>query len=94
MFVLWMALWAAFAVAVARGLVAAAAPLGGPRLASAEPWPRSRSGLAFYAISGIWTRHRAGGPDYPYNFALLDDRVPARFPALLVRHTKVDPLRA
>ena len=27
------------------------------------------SGLAFYAISGIWTRHDPGGPNYPWNFA-------------------------
>ncbi len=25
------------------------------------------SGLAFYAISGIWTKHTPGGPNYPYN---------------------------
>jgi hypothetical protein len=27
------------------------------------------SGLAFYAISGIWTRPPRGGPNYLYNFA-------------------------
>jgi hypothetical protein len=26
------------------------------------------SGLAFYAISGIWTRHDPGGPTYAWNF--------------------------
>jgi len=26
------------------------------------------SGLAFYAISGIWTERSPGGPNYPYNF--------------------------
>jgi hypothetical protein len=26
------------------------------------------SGLAFYAISGIWTRHDPGGPHYAWNF--------------------------
>ena len=27
------------------------------------------SGLAFYMISGIWTRHDPGGPNYAWNFA-------------------------
>ena len=27
------------------------------------------SGLAFYSISGIWTRHNPGGPNYAWNFA-------------------------
>jgi hypothetical protein len=27
------------------------------------------SGLAFYAISGIWTRHDPSGPNYLWNFA-------------------------
>jgi len=27
------------------------------------------SGLAFYAISGIWTSPPTGGPDYPFHFA-------------------------
>ena len=27
------------------------------------------SGLAFYAISGIWTRHDPGGPNYAVHFA-------------------------
>jgi hypothetical protein len=27
------------------------------------------SGAAFYAISGIWTRHTPGGPNYAVNFA-------------------------
>jgi hypothetical protein len=67
MFVLWMALWIAFGLLLARGL-------GEPREPMALGWVRGAlaaigSGLAFYAISGIWTRHRAGGPDYPYNFA-------------------------
>jgi hypothetical protein len=26
------------------------------------------SGLAFYSISGIWTRHDPGGPNYAWNF--------------------------
>jgi hypothetical protein len=27
------------------------------------------SGVAFYSISGIWTRHIPGGPNYAWNFA-------------------------
>ena len=26
------------------------------------------SGLAFYSVSGIWTRHEPGGPNYAWNF--------------------------
>ena len=67
MFVLWMALWAAFGWLVARGL-------GEPRASIGEALARGAlaavgSGLAFYAISGIWTRPTPGGPDYAYHFA-------------------------
>jgi hypothetical protein len=66
MFVLWMALWAAFGVLSGRGL-------GVPRSSTAEALARGGaaaigSGLAFYAISGIWTRPAPGGPDYAYHF--------------------------
>lgn len=66
MFVLWMALWAAFGVLSGRGL-------GEPR----EGFPNALgrgglaaigSGLAFYAISDIWSRPAPGGPDYAYHF--------------------------
>ena len=65
MFVLWMALWAAFGVLNGRGL-------GEPRSSMGEALIRGAlaavgSGLGFYAISGIWTRHD-GPPDYAYNF--------------------------
>jgi hypothetical protein len=61
----WMLFWVLFALLQHR--------LGG-----AEPGHRALvrgvaaavlSGLAFYAISGIWTNHATGGPDYPVNFA-------------------------
>lgn len=83
MFVLWMALWAGFGLLVARGL-------GEPRRPAAGAWVRGAmaaigSGLAFYAISGIWTRHRAGEPDYLYNFACWTIAFLPGFAALLVR---------
>ena len=65
MFVSWMALWIGFALLDARllrrlGLLSEALVRG--VLAAVG------SGSAFYAISGIWTRPRPGGPDYGYNF--------------------------
>ena len=83
MFVLWMALWAALAVADARGLVSAEAPLG-PAFARGAA-AAVASGLAFYAISGIWTEHRAGGPDYPYHFLCWTVAFLPGFLALLLR---------
>jgi len=66
MFVLWMALWTAF------GLLDALA-LGEPRSSVGTALTRGAmaavgSGAAFFAVSGIWTRPLAGGPDYAYNF--------------------------
>jgi hypothetical protein len=66
MFVLWMALWAAFGLLGGRGL-------GEPRSGASEALARGGlaavgSGLAFYAISGIWTSPEPGGPDYAYHF--------------------------
>jgi hypothetical protein len=43
------------------------------------------SGLAFWAISGIWTRHEAGGPRYAYNFACWTLAFLPGFLALLLR---------
>jgi hypothetical protein len=65
MFVLWMALWAAFGLLNARGF-------GEPRAGTGEALARGAlaavgSGLAFYAISGIWTRP-SPVPNYPYHF--------------------------
>ena len=83
MFVLWMAIWVALGLLIARGL-------GEPRQPAASGWLRGAlaaigSGLAFYAISGIWTRHRAGGPDYAYNFACWTIAFLPGFAALLLR---------
>jgi hypothetical protein len=83
MFLLWMALWVAFGLLVARGL-------GEPRQRAASGWLRGvlaaiGSGIAFYGISGIWTGHRAGGPDYPYNFACWTIAFLPGFAALLLR---------
>jgi len=64
MFVSWMALWIGFAFLDAR-------------LRGGVPWRESLtrgllaaagSGLAFYAISGIWTNPAPGGPRYAYHF--------------------------
>lgn len=66
MFVLWMALWAAFGVLEGRGL---GAPLLPPREAVVRGLLAALgSGIAFYLISGIWTRPRPGGPDYVHHF--------------------------
>lgn len=83
MFVLWMALWAAFALLQARGL-------GEPRTSAREALLRgglaaAGSGLAFYAISGIWTRPAPGGPDYAYHFVCWTVAYLPGFLALLVR---------
>jgi hypothetical protein len=64
MFVSWMALWLGFAFLDARlrgGVRAREAFIRGLAAAAA-------SGLAFYAISGIWTKPAPGGPSYAYHF--------------------------
>jgi hypothetical protein len=65
MFPAWMFFWICFAIMQSwlqkdRGVVAGL--IGG--IAAAV-----LSGLAFYAISGIWTRHDPGGPSYAWNLA-------------------------
>jgi hypothetical protein len=64
MFVSWMALWLGFAFLDARlrGGVPSREWLVRGGLAAVG------SGLAFYAVSGIWTRPEPGGPRYAYNF--------------------------
>jgi hypothetical protein len=86
MFVLWMALWAAFGLLSGRGL-------GDPRLSTRESLARGGlaavgSGLAFYAISGIWSRHAPGGPDYAYHFLCWTIAFLPGFLALLLRRTR------
>jgi hypothetical protein len=66
MLVAWAGLWLGLAFLDARGL--------GSGATSREALVRGAlaaagSGLAFYAVSGIWTRPRPGGPDYAYHFA-------------------------
>jgi hypothetical protein len=83
MFVLWMALWAAFGWLGGRGL-------GEPRTSTRESVGRGvlaavASGLAFYAISGIWTRPSPGGPNYAYHFACWAVAYLPGFLALLAR---------
>ena len=45
------------------------------------------SGLAFYAISGIWTRPAPGGPNYAIHFLYWSFAFLPGFLALFVRHT-------
>jgi hypothetical protein len=83
MFVLWMALWAAFGLLNGRGL-------GNAKSSMAEALARGGlaafgSGLAFYAISGIWTRPAPGGPDYAYHFLCWTVAYLPGFLALLAR---------
>jgi len=66
MFVLWMALWLAFGLLGGRFL--------GPRHSLGEALARGTlaavgSGLAFYLVSGIWSRFDPQTIDYPYHFA-------------------------
>jgi hypothetical protein len=66
MFPCWMLLWLGFSFLDARVLRGAGTAV--------EPVLRGLaaavgSGLAFYAVSGIWTRPDPGGPSYPYHFA-------------------------
>jgi hypothetical protein len=66
MFVLWMALWAALAVLEGRGL-------GPPFLPLRDAVVRgvlaaTSSGVAFYLISGIWTRPPSDSADYVHHF--------------------------
>lgn len=83
MFVLWMGLWMALGWLAARGL-------GEPRPPASSAWFRGAmaatgSGLAFYAISGIWTHPRANGPDYLEHFVCWTLAFLPGFAALLVR---------
>jgi hypothetical protein len=82
MFVSWMALWLGFAYVDARlgGAVRPRAVLVRGLLAAVG------SGLAFYAISGIWTNHSPAGPNYPYNFLCWTIAFLPGFAALLLGH--------
>lgn len=65
MFVSWMAVWLGFAVLDGRVLLRASHA----RWLARGLLAALLSGLAFYAISGIWTQPRPGGPDYVVNLA-------------------------
>jgi hypothetical protein len=65
MFPAWMALWIGFALLDARVLRGQA---GNREALVRGALAAVFSGLAFYAISGIWTRPQPGGPDYAYHF--------------------------
>jgi hypothetical protein len=83
MFVMWVALWAGFGLLNARGF-------GPPQSRTGVALTRGAlaavgSGLAFYAISGIWTRPSPGGPNYPYHFLCWTIAFLPGFLALLVK---------
>jgi len=81
MFVSWMALWIGFALVDARlrgGVSSREAVLRGTAAAVG-------SGLAFWAISGIWLSPAPGGPRYAYNFLCWTLAFLPGFLALLLR---------
>jgi hypothetical protein len=64
MFPMWMFFWICFALLQDR-----LSPLRRPSIAVVRGSIAAvLSGLAFYAISGIWTRPSPGGPDYIRHF--------------------------
>jgi hypothetical protein len=82
MLVSWMALWIGFALLDARVLQSRVPP----REALVRGLVAALgSGIAFYAISGIWTRPRAGGPSYGYNFLCWTVAFLPGFMALLLK---------
>jgi hypothetical protein len=86
MFPAWMALWIGLAWLDARLL--RSAPTG-PALVRGLV-AAVGSGLAFYAISGIWTRPSPGRPDYAYHFACWTFAFLPGFLALLVERGRPD----
>lgn len=80
MFVSWMLLWMGFAGLDARlrGRVPTREALVRGLLAALG------SGLAFYAISGIWTNPAPGGPRYAFHFVCWTVAFLPGFAALLV----------
>jgi hypothetical protein len=80
MFASWALLWVGFAVLDARLRGGAPAREVGLRGLAAA----AGSGLAFYAISGIWTRPAPGGPSYAYHFLAWTIAFLPGFAALLL----------
>jgi hypothetical protein len=66
MFPAWMAFWIAFAFLQGRAMGAPKTPA--PEVVVRGLLAAVASGLAFYAISGIWTKPSPRGPDYPRHF--------------------------
>ncbi len=78
----WMAFWIAFGILLWRHL-------GAPTATATEAVVRGLvaavvSGIAFYAISGIWTSPSPGGPDYVRHFGSWTVAFLPGFVALLV----------
>ena len=82
MFVSWMALWIGFASSTRAW--AAASPFPAKSLVRGL-LAAVGSGLAFWAISGIWTHPAPGGPRYAYNFLCWTLAFLPGFAALLLR---------
>ncbi len=84
MFVSWMALWIGFAFLDARlrDGVPSREVLTRGLLAAVG------SGLAFWAISGIWTNPAPGGPRYAYHFLCWTVAFLPGFATLLVRNAR------
>jgi hypothetical protein len=80
MFVSWMALW--MALAFLDGRLRGGAP--GREWLARGLLAAAGSGLAFYAVSGIWTRPAPGGPSYPYHFLCWTIAFLPGFAALLL----------
>ncbi len=90
MFPAWMAFWIALAFLQGRFLGEPVTSIRGALLRGLVA--AVASGLAFYAISGIWTRPAPGGPDYPGHFLSWVFAFLPGFLALALR--KVAPARA
>jgi hypothetical protein len=90
MFVSWMALWIGFALLDARLRrgVSSREVLTRGLLAALG------SGLAFWAISGIWTNPAPGGPRYAYHFLCWTLAFLPGFLALLLPAPGADPARS
>jgi hypothetical protein len=83
----WMLLWLLFAMLDSR--------LSGRRTLSGEMVARGLaaavlSGVAFWLISGIWTAHPPGGPNYAWNFACWTFAFLPGFAALLMPRRAVE----